>query len=312
MILVNNQNTDNPFVNLAIEDYLVRNADTVGYDYLFLYINRPCIVTGKNQSIYKEVNFEYLRNGKVDLCRRISGGGTVYQDKGNLNFAFIQKFEEYKVNNYGHFNKPVVDALNKAGIKASMDARNNILCEGKKISGNAQFTNRKNIISHGTLLFNADVGTLRVALRENEFEIESKAVGSVRSAVMNIADAGGSILSVEELKTYLQTELKANDVFNFTEQQWSEIELLAKEKFESFEWVYGRSPKTIIRKKEVTIEVEEGRIQQIQNSPARESGMKQPFKVQSYNLDTGNLLGEKYKYNQLQKLSGDLLALFYF
>ncbi|MBL0308364.1 MAG: hypothetical protein IPP77_01275 [Bacteroidetes bacterium] len=149
MILVDNRNNTDPYLNLALEEYLIRHIDCQQDDYVLFYINEPCIVLGKNQSIYKEVNFEYLRNGRLKLARRITGGGTVYHDAGNLSFSFISKFADDKVNNYRYFNRPIVEGLRKVGLKAEMDARNNILLNVKKISGSAQFTDRKNIISHG-------------------------------------------------------------------------------------------------------------------------------------------------------------------
>jgi lipoate-protein ligase A len=258
VILVDNRDCKDPYINLAIEEYLVRNADCEEDDYLLLYVNEPCIVLGKNQSIYKEINFKYLRNNKLQLCRRISGGGTVYQDKGNLNFSFISKFDDYKVNNYKHFNKPIVEALIKAGIPAEMDARNNILCIGKKISGNAQFTNRKNIISHGTLLFKADLSVLRESLKENDFKIETRAVSSVRSPVVNIGDISERFISVAELEQYLIDELDAAKVLHFNEDDWNEIRVLAEGKFKTPKWVYGHSPKAVIHKGEISIAVEDG------------------------------------------------------
>ena len=231
MILVDNRNSSNPYINLAIEEYLIRNVDCNNNDYLFLYINEPCIVIGKNQSIWKEINFEYLRNQKLKLCRRISGGGTVYQDKGNLCFAFVSEFSEDKINNYKFFNQPIISALHNAGINALMDSRNNILLNGKKISGNAQFTNRKNIISHGTILLDADLNTLRASLKENDFKIESRAVGSVRNSVMNIAEVTDKFSSTEVLKSYLSTAINVNTAYTFNETEWNIIQQLAKEKF---------------------------------------------------------------------------------
>ncbi len=285
MTLVNNRNTSNPYINLAIEEFLVRHADCSGQDFLLLYINEPCIVLGKNQSIYKEVNFEFLRNGKLKLCRRISGGGTVYQDSGNISFSFVSRFSEDKINNYKLFNQPVVDALRKIGVNAEMDERNNILCNGKKISGNAQFTNRKNIISHGTLLFNADLNLLRSCLKENDFSVESKAVSSVRSSVMNIKEVAERVSSAEELKDYLAKDLKAETVLEFTEEEWSAIIKSAEEKFKSFEWIYGRSPFTKITKAETEIEVEEGMIKDIRHPS---SAIRQ-------------LIGVPYEFNEIKK-----------
>ncbi len=281
MILVDNRNTTDPYVNLAIEEFLIRHTDCEEKDYVLFYVNEPSIVLGKNQSIWKEINFEYLRNGKLKLCRRISGGGTVYHDTGNLSFAFISKFAEEKINNYKLFNQPIVNALRKAGVKAEMDARNNILCNGKKFSGSAQFTNRKNIISHGTILLKADLNTLRSCLKENDFTVETKAVGSVKSSVINISEVTDKFSSVENLKIYLTLELQASEVYTFSNDEWSLIERLADEKFRTFEWVYGRSPHTKITKNEMEIEIEEGKIA------------------------SGNLVGIFYQYEAIKKALGD-------
>lgn len=258
MILIDNRNTTDPYINLAIEEYLVRHADCSKDSYLFLYINEPCIVLGKNQSIYREVNFDFLRNDKLKLCRRISGGGTVYQDKGNLNFAFITSFANERLNNYKYFNQLIIDALKEIKITATIDERNNILCNGKKISGNAQFTDRKNMISHGTLLFDADLDTLRAALKPNDFAIETKAPRSVPSSVMNIKEETVGIATTEHLKDFITHFAKPVNTMQFTGEQWEEITTAAEEKFKTYAWVYGRSPLTKITRGEIVIEVDEG------------------------------------------------------
>lgn len=285
MIVVDNRNTTDPYINLAIEEYLVRHADCAGKDYVLLYINEACIVVGKNQSIYKEINFEYLRNGKLKLCRRISGGGTVYHDMGNVCFAFISRFTEQKINNYRFFNQPVVNALAQAGVTAEMDTRNNILFRGKKISGSAQFTDRKNIISHGTILFNADLNTLRGCLAENNFKIETRAVGSVKSSVMNLVEATDKFSSVEELKSFLVQHLAGEEVYSFSDEEWQVIQKLADEKFRTAEWIYGKSPATKIIKEEVEIDVEDGRV-------VSATSTKWPVK---------NLVGVPYYFKEIEK-----------
>ncbi len=286
MILVNNRNTTNPYINLAIEEYLVRNADCSNHNLLFLYVNEPSVVLGKNQSIYKEVNFNYLRDSSVKLCRRISGGGTVYQDEGNLCFAFIQQFAEHKVNNYRYFNQPIVDALSNIGVVAEMDVRNNIICQGKKISGNAQFTNRKNIISHGTLLVNSQLNLLRATLRPNNFEIETRAVSSVSSSVANITDLGSTLISATDLSRYLAQSLaKSTEVLTFSDDEWRTIVSAAESKFMSFEWVYGRTPLTVIKRPQATITVEDGIITKIET----------PLP-----LNNGALTGTRYTYQDVK------------
>ena len=285
MILIDNRNSTDPYLNLAIEEYLIRNLQCQDEDYLLLYVNEPSIVMGKNQSIYKEVNFEFLRNGQLKLSRRLSGGGTVYHDAGNLNFSIISKFAESKINNYRYFNQRVVDAFGKAGVKVEMDHWNNIICRGKKISGNAQFTNRKNILSHGTILLNADLPALRACLKDNPFKVESKAVSSVKSAVINLQEVTSKFASTTELKEFLVQELDVNQKHPWTAADWAEIEKLRDEKFSSFEWIYGRSPHTKIEKQGAIIDVEEGKI---------------VFTVS--NLKLPDLKGERYEYQALKKI----------
>ncbi len=284
MILVDNRNNTDPYINLAIEEYLVRYADCIGKDYVLLYVNEACIVVGKNQSIYKEINFEYLRNGKLKFCRRISGGGTVYHDIGNVCFAFISRFSEQKINNYRFFNQPVVNALAKAGVTAEMDVRNNILFGTKKISGSAQFTDRKNIISHGTILFNADLNMLRSCLGENDFKIETRAVGSVKSSVMNLMEATDKFSLVEELKGFLVQHLAGEEVYSFSNEEWYAIQNLADEKFRTLEWIYGKSPATKIIKDEFEVEVVDGKV----------------VSVQSAKWSLSNLIGVPYQFNEIQ------------
>lgn len=274
VIFVDNRNSSDPYINLAIEDFLVRIADCRHHDYLLLYINRPCIVVGKNQSIYKEINFEYLRNNKLQLCRRISGGGTVYQDEGNLSFSIITRFEEHKINNYQWFNTPVINLLGKMGVVAETDNRNNIICRGKKISGSAQFTNRKNMISHGTLLVNANLAELRKCLSGNDFEVNSKAVGSVRSPVMNIAEVSPAVQDAETLRTALKNELTSSEALTLSNTDWQTISSSACEKFASFEWIYGRSPLTKIIKPKAEIEIENGIITSIKSKLPAADGLK--------------------------------------
>ncbi|MCW3127969.1 MAG: lplJ [Bacteroidetes bacterium] len=294
MILIDQRNNRDPYINAAIEEYIVRGMVPLDTLYITMYINSPCVVVGKNQSIYKEINFDYLRSGQP-VIRRVSGGGTVYHDEGNLCFAFLCSFDERKVNNYVHFNQPILDALQRAGIDAQFNKRNDILWDEKKISGNAQFTDRKNILSHGTLLVNSDLDKLRGALKQNAFEIESKAVSSTRSSVMNISERSDRFKTADELKEYLSKELPISGTYSFSDDEWAEINETAVSKFQSDEWLWGRNPYTKIMKQGVTIEVDGGIIVDIESGDERLKA----------------LVGKKYNYAGLKGNVDELVKLIF-
>lgn len=285
MILVDNRNNSDPYINAAIEEHMVRHMQPGDEDYVLLYINEPCVVVGKNQCIYREVSFGYLRDEK-SVIRRISGGGTVYHDAGNLCFAFLSRFDDSKVNNYRYFNQPVVDILRRAGIDAQFNQRNDIIWDGKKISGNAQFTDRKNIISHGTLLVNSDLPKLRLALKENPFTIETKAVSSVRSSVMNLTEQSDAFKTAVDLKDHFMMHLPISKSIAFTDEDWSQIRESADAKFRSFEWIWGRNPTTTITRDDLVIQIENGKIASIKQKE------KNVF---------AELIGYGYSYAELKK-----------
>ncbi|MBL7800914.1 MAG: lipoate--protein ligase [Chitinophagales bacterium] len=255
MILLELPEHQSPYFYAAAEEWLVRNA-SFAEEVLLLYVNQPCVVIGKNQCLWSEVNWNYIFNPQSIIVRRVSGGGTVYHDQGNLCFSFISAFDEQKVNNYKWFNQPVVDALGKMGIDAAFSPRNDILFQGKKISGNAQFTNRKNILSHGTLLFQANLEQLRLALKPNAFTVETKAVSSVRSPVMNLSEVYAS--SFEDFKTTLTKYLPIAKKIVLTKDQLLAIHQLAEEQYATKTWIYGKSPKAQIQKGDLTFSIENG------------------------------------------------------
>jgi len=151
MYLIKTPPTTNPYLNIAIEEYAVRNLD-MSHDYLFIYSNAPSVVIGKNQNPFMEVNLPFLKTNNIKLARRISGGGAVYHEPGNLNFCYITESTKENFNNYKKFLNPIIEYLNSLGIPAVINQRNDIEVEGLKISGNAQFTSRNRMLSHGTLL----------------------------------------------------------------------------------------------------------------------------------------------------------------
>lgn len=255
MIFINNNGSFDPAINLAIEEYTVRNLD-IQENYCFLYRNKPCIVIGKNQNLYEEVNYKFIYENNIPVYRRISGGGTVYHDENNLNFSFLTKFQSRKFNKYEQFTSPIVGALVGLGVNAYLNERNDIYADGKKISGNAQFTSRNRMISHGTLLFDADLNVLRNSLRANPEKFESKSSKSVKSSVANVKDYIGNSLEIEEFTRIIAKAIADESgyfgEYHFGKREWTEIKKLAEEKYSSFEWNYGRSPAFVFRNRIVS------------------------------------------------------------
>ncbi len=187
MLFIDNKGITDPRINLAIEEYALKNLD-INETYLLFYINEPSIIIGKNQNSIEEINTEYVESNGIHVVRRLSGGGAVYHDLGNLNYSFITKDDGNSFHNFRKFTEPVIAALNQMGVNAELSGRNDILAEGRKISGNAQFSTKGRMFTHGTLLFNSEMDHIVSALRVKKDKIESKGIKSVRSRVANISE----------------------------------------------------------------------------------------------------------------------------
>ncbi len=256
MILISNKDNHDPALNLALEEYCVRNLDVENEMYLLFYINEPSIIIGKHQNTIEEINKDYVSKRGIHIVRRISGGGAVYHDHGNLNFSFITKYSPEFFHNFEMFTKPVVKTLNDMGVNAVLGGRNDITVDGRKISGNAQFTNLKSMFSHGTLLFNSRLEDVAEALNVKADKIESKGIKSVRSRVANISEflTGGSYesMKIEEFRQKIIDSIFAGydsvPVLEPDETQWEDVKKLCQSKYKTWEWNYGRSPEFNIQK----------------------------------------------------------------
>ena len=206
MFFIDNKGITDPRINLAIEEYALKNLD-INESYLLFYINKPSIIIGKNQNTIEEVNQDYVEQNDITVVRRLSGGGAVYHDLGNLNFSFITKDDGDSFHNFKKFTEPVVKALGKLGIQAELSGRNDIMAEGRKISGNAMFATRGRMFSHGTLLFNSEMDHIVSALKVKKEKIESKGIKSVRSRVGNIADFLKEPMTIEEFRGFILTNI---------------------------------------------------------------------------------------------------------
>jgi lipoate-protein ligase A len=245
MKFINNQGITDPRINLAIEEYCLKNLD-INESYLLFYINQPSIIIGKNQNTIEEINTKYIDENGIVVVRRLSGGGAVYHDLGNLNYSFITKDDGDSFHNFKKFTEPVIEALNQLGVNAELSGRNDILAEGRKISGNAQFSTRGRMFTHGTLLFNTEMENVVSALNVKKDKIESKGIKSVRSRVANISEFLKEEMTIEQFRAFI-----LNSIFNhqditeyvLTEDDWEKINQISKERYQNWDWNYGKSPK---------------------------------------------------------------------
>jgi lipoate---protein ligase len=245
MLFIDNKGITDPRINLAIEEYALKNLD-IDESYLLFYINEPSIIIGKNQNTIEEINTDYVEKEGLHVVRRLSGGGAVYHDFGNLNFSFITKDDGESFHNFQKFTEPVVKALNKLGVNAELSGRNDLLAEGRKISGNAQFSTKGRMFSHGTLLFDSEMENVVSALKVKKDKIESKGIKSIRSRVANISEFLSEKMTIEEFRsTLLDFIFDGSDVEEYvlTEEDWANIQELSKERYQNWNWNYGKSPK---------------------------------------------------------------------
>lgn len=246
MLFIDNEQHYDPMINLAIEEYCLKYLDPEE-TYLLFYINQPSIIIGKNQNTIEEINTKYVEDNGIKVVRRLSGGGAVYHDKGNLNFSFITKDDGDSFHNFKKFTEPVIKALEKVGFKAELSGRNDIMADGRKISGNAQFATRGRIFSHGTLLFDSEIEHVVSALNVKKEKIESKGIKSIRSRVANISELMDQKMTTEEFRKILLSYIfdTNGDVpeYQLTEKDWEKIHEISRDRYQKWEWNYGRSPK---------------------------------------------------------------------
>ena len=272
MLFVDNRHTTDPRFNLALEEFLLRHAST-DEPLLLLTINEPSVIIGRNQNVWEELDPVAIRKRNIHLVRRLSGGGTVYHDLGNLNYSFITQGQR-DLHKFERVTKPIINALRDLGVEAELRGRSDIVVQGKKISGNAQYASRGRMFSHGTLLFDSNLAALNQAIKPRQATIESKAVQSIRSSVCNLKELLPAGMSITDLRRAILAEIFGHgeiQTFGLTGEDWDQIEQIAAERYMSWDWNIGRSPRfTLVRSQqysagtvEVRLEVEKGAIKRL-------------------------------------------------
>ena len=263
MIYIRNNSTE-PYFNLAAEEYSLKKFND---DVTILWQNKATVVIGKNQNAYAEINLDYVGKNNISVARRLTGGGCVFHDLGNINFTFISAVSGNKgknILNFKYFTEPVIDALRNLGVNAEFKGRNDLVIDDMKFSGNAQCVYKtpdasgnmiEKILHHGTILFNADMSSLAGALNVDEEKIKSKGIKSVRSRVTNVYShlPDDNKMQTQEFMQYLEDYIiRKNkcEVIVFSESDVKEIQELADNKYKSKEFLYGAPIKYSFRNKQ--------------------------------------------------------------
>ena len=272
MLFVDNRGKTDPRLNLALEEFLLRHAKTAE-PLLLLYINEPAVIIGRNQNVLQETDPPFLNKRNIHLVRRLSGGGAVYQDLDNLNYSFITQGQQ-DLHQFARVTEPIIRVLRDLGVDAELRGRSDIVVGEKKISGNAQYASRGRMFTHGTLLFDSNIAELSEALKPRHAQIESRAVQSVRSSVCNIRELLPGELTIAGLKSAILTGIFGPGTiptFELTVEDWNQVRQISAERYMSWDWNTGRSPRFELMKSEqhanglveVRIEVKKGSINSV-------------------------------------------------
>ena len=230
-----------PYLNFAREETILKDKSFGDEDIIMLYKDAPSVIIGRNQNILEEVNMDFINENNIILARRISGGGAVYHDDGNISFSFTTS---KKVGSYEKFLEPIIGFLNLLGVNARFKGKNDLEADGYKISGNAQYLFGNRMLHHGTLLFDVDLSILGKALNPNKLKLESKGIKSARQRVINIRELITSKMNSDEFLEVMMSYFisKGATKESFENYKTNEIKALQNVR-KSKDWNYGKNPK---------------------------------------------------------------------
>jgi len=266
MLCIHHHSTD-PYFNIATDEYIFKHLKE---DCFMLWRNDNAIIVGKHQNTLAEINVDYVKEKNIKVVRRLSGGGAVYHDLGNLNFSFTRTGENTEVVDFQRYTKPILEVLHKLGVDAKFEGRNDLTIDGKKFSGNAEHVFKNKVLHHGTVLFSSEMKDVSGALKISPLKYKDRAVKSIPKRVTNVEDHLKEKISLEEFTNKIMDHIiETHDdcrLYEFSEEDLKAIQKLRDEKYAAWDWNFGHSPNYNFRQGvrtkggvvEVNLEVKKG------------------------------------------------------
>ncbi len=248
-MLVIHQTSTNPYFNIATEEFLLKNFTE---DIFLIYRNEPSVIVGKHQNTMAEINLEFVKKRGLPVIRRLSGGGTVYHDLGNVNYTFITNGSEGNLVDFRKHTQPIIDVLQTLGVDARIGGKNDIRVGDKKISGNAEHIYKNRVLHHGTLLFSSKLDELNESIKVNPNTYTDKAVKSIRSHVTNISEHLKCEISIDDfiisISSHIKKQFTNTKGFQLSPANINAINQLIETKYSTWDWNFGYSPSYSLNK----------------------------------------------------------------
>ncbi len=238
------RHSNDPYFNIAAEEHFLKNYND---DIIMIWRSKPSLIVGKHQNTMAESNILFLEQNNIPVIRRISGGGTVYHDEGNINYTIITSSKDReKLIDFKKFTQPIIEFLHTLGVTAIYEGKNNLTINGLKFSGNSAHIHKNRILNHGTLLFSTNLENLEKAIQPGNYSITDKGVKSIRATVTNIAEQLPIAMTIDnfinDLSDFFINYFNISTITNLSKDDYNNITALVVSKYSLWDWNFGYSP----------------------------------------------------------------------